>query len=424
MTDVTRMVSADGGAISREIFASQPVYEQEQRQIFGRTWLYVAHESQIPNKGDFVSAYMGETPVIVARGADRAIHVSVNSCPHRGVPVCRADSGNTPRFTCPYHNWTFGTDGSLLAIPQKRLIEHDVDKAALGLKRVPRVETLFGLIFASLDPEIETLDSYLGDMRFYLESFFDRFPGGMEVVGPAHKWRLKANWKLPVENQLGDIGHAPFLHGSTVENSPGSTVEIETFGMTAVPKPGHSSALRLFPEGTDPATLAWGLGESPFPPAITEYLLGVQQTVGERLSPVQERIKGMSLGVYPNFSVLVGSSTIRVTHPRGPGEIEVWSWWITPADAPDEVKLAMRSGYNFLFGPGGILEQEDSMAWSGQFDGSAISALNDVPYYYGLGTGEEGPHEELPGTIGRSYNEHYARQFYLRWQNDMLGEVA
>lgn len=225
--------------------------------------------------------------------------------------------GNTNRFTCPYHNWTFGVAGELLAVPQSRLLDHPVDKASLGLPKVARVETVFGLIFGCLDPEVESLDDYLGDMKFYLESFFDRFPGGLEVIGPPHKWLISANWKLPVENQLGDIGHAPYLHGSSTGAAPEAIKEIEDYGLTVVPSAGHSAALRFLPEGTDPAQIAWSL-DGRTPPHMAEYLLGVQAKVGERLSPEQARIKGMSLGVYPNFSVLVGNSTIRVA-PAVPG---------------------------------------------------------------------------------------------------------
>jgi hypothetical protein len=173
----------------------------------------------------------------------------------------------------------------------------------------------------------------------------------------------------------------------------------------------------------DPASFAWGLDRTS-PPHMKEYLLDVQRTVAERLSPLQARIKGMSLGIYPNLSLLWGNATLRVSHPRGPGKIEYWSWLVLPAQAPDDIKEMLRGNYSVFFGPGGIIEQEDSYAWSQQLLGSRITYLNDQPYYYGLGMGEETTDPELPGIVGRCYNEHYARQFFARWREDMLGQES
>ena len=208
------LVSADAAFVSRKAFVDDAVYQLEKERIFGRAWLYLAHESELKANGDFVTTYMGETPVIVARGPDGRISASVNSCTHRGVAVCYAERGHASRFICPYHNWTYGVDGRLLAIPQQGKIERPVDKAGLGLRQVPRVESYEGLIFGSFNSEVAPLDQYLGNMRFYLDNYFARFAGGVEVISAPHKWRLAANWKLPVENQLGDVGHGPFLHGA------------------------------------------------------------------------------------------------------------------------------------------------------------------------------------------------------------------
>lgn len=414
-----RFLSADCSEVSREVFTSRSLYQLEQRRIFQRSWVYLAHESQLKAPGDFVAAYIGEVPVIVARGTDGTIAASVNSCPHRGLRVCRTDQGNTARFVCPYHTWTFKVTGELVGIPQARGVDHAIDRQKLGLKQVPRVERIFGLIFGCLDPDIEPLADYLGEQKFYMEAFFDRFPGGLEVVGPAHKWQLNCNWKLPVENMLGDIGHAPFLHGSLVSPQSEAAKEIEEYGLTAVARPGHAAALRLMPEDA-PVEDACNADASA-PPELVEYLVEVQRTVAERLSPLQSRIKGMALGVYPNLSLLWGQSTLRVSHPREPGRIEYWSWWLSPIEAPDHIRALLRAKYNFAFGPAGILEQEDSYAWSRQYEGSSIGYLNDRPYYYGMGLNEEGNHPELPGVIGRCYNEHYARSFYQRWREDLYG---
>lgn len=419
--DIRALVSDDACHVSRRVFSDTAVYRLEQERIFVRSWLYLCHDSQLPAAGDFLTTWMGEVPVIVARSDDGRIHASVNRCSHRGLPVCRVDQGNARRFVCPYHNWSYTLEGHLAAIPQERHLGQGPDKSTLGLPPVPRIEQYRGLVFGCLDAEAPSLDSYLGDMRFYLDTFFDRFPGGVEVVGPAHKWRLRCNWKLPVENQLGDVGHAPYLHGGLLAGTP-VVEEIDRYGFNAVPVPGHGAAVRLLPPDSTDEQRLWGLeGLSVLhpDPELRRYLSDVQAQVADRLGPVRARLRGLTYGVYPNLSFLWANATLRVSHPRGPGEVEYWSWWVVPREAPAHIKAILRGNYTFFFGPGGVLEQEDAEAWAEQYKGSRIALPDERPYYYGLGHGEEARHPELPGLVGSSYNEHYARQFYLRWRRDL-----
>lgn len=418
------LVSDDACHVSRRVFTSEAIYAWEKRFIFARSWLYLAHESQIPQVGDFVVAYMCETPVIVARGEDGGVHVSVNSCSHRGLPVCRADRGNAKRFVCPYHNWSYTVEGLLHTIPQQKKLEAPVDKSCLGLKKIPRVARYGGLLFGSFDADIEPLENYLGDMRWYLDCMFDRYSSGVEVVGDPHKWRISANWKLPVENQLGDVGHGPYLHGSLLKGTP-QVDELETYGLNVVPKGGHGLALRLMPDNAAVEARMWGTdGMAHMNKEVHQYLVEKHREAEERLGKIRARIKGLTYGVYPNFSFLWGNNTLRISHPRGPGSIEYWSWWVVEKSAPDFIKRQLRDNYTFFFGPGGVLEQEDGEAWSEQYKGSAIDFMDDVPYYYGLGAGEETAHAEIPGLTGSCFNELYAREFYRRWRNDIARGLA
>lgn len=418
------LVSDDACRINRRVFTSPEIYQWEKQYIFGRSWLYLCHESQIPQAGDFLTTYMCETPVIVARGEDGGVHVSVNSCSHRGLPVCRADRGNTKRFVCPYHSWSYTVEGALHTVPQEKKLSTPVDKSCLGLKQVPRVESYQGLVFGSFNADIESLDTYLGDMRFYLDCMFDRYHSGIEVVGAAHKWRVNANWKLPVENQLGDVGHGPYLHGSLLKGTP-QVDELETHGLNVVPKPGHGLALRLLPPDAPVETRMWGTdGIAAMDKEVNQYLVEKHREVEERLGKVRGRIKALTYGVYPNFSFLWGNNTLRISHPRGPSQVDYWSWWVVEKNAPDHIKYKLRENYTFFFGPGGVLEQEDAEAWSEQYKGSNIDFMDDTPYYYGLGAGEEKSHPEIPGLTGSCFNELYAREFYKKWRSDIEKGLA
>ena len=106
------------GQVHRRIYTDPAVFELEMDRLFGRAWLYLAHESQVAETGDFVTAYIGNRPVIVSRHSDGEIYAFANRCTHRGMKVCRYDQGNTRVFTCPYHAWSFALDGSLQGVPQ------------------------------------------------------------------------------------------------------------------------------------------------------------------------------------------------------------------------------------------------------------------------------------------------------------------
>ena len=124
------LVDLATGQISREIFVNDDIYAQEQERVFARSWLFVGHESQIPNPGDFFVSRMGEESVILCRDRAGAVHVFLNSGRHRGMKVCRYDDGNTTVFTCPYHGWSYATDGALVGVPFFRDAYHSaLDKA-------------------------------------------------------------------------------------------------------------------------------------------------------------------------------------------------------------------------------------------------------------------------------------------------------
>jgi phenylpropionate dioxygenase-like ring-hydroxylating dioxygenase large terminal subunit len=417
---VSELVNDDASLVSRRCWSDQRVYELEKQGIFGRAWLFLGHDSQIPRPGDFIQAYMCETPIILARGEDGGVHASVNSCTHRGLPVCRADSGNTKRFVCPYHNWSYTVEGDLVTIPQESEVCNKPDKSLLGLKRVPRVESWRGMVFGSFREDIEPLDDYLGDMRFYLDAFFERFDNGIEFMGAPHRWVLNANWKLPVENQLGDVNHGAFLHSAIIPREAQDM--IAELGYSAVTTPGHGATFRLMPEDSPLDDKAWGMegmGGIFGGDEVQEYLREIQTKAAERVGDIRARMKGLTYGIYPNLSFLWSNTSFKVSHPRGPGKVEYWSWAVVPADAPDHIKQILRTNYSSFFGPGGMLEQEDSEVWVQQFQGSNIDFADDHPYFYGLGLGEEKPHPDLPGLVSVTANEFYARHFFARWRDDL-----
>ena len=202
----------------REIFVSEEIYQRELEQVFGRAWLFIGHESQVKNPGDYLVSSMGEESVILSRDRSGKIRVFLNSCRHRGMKVCRYDEGNTVEFLCPYHGWSYGTDGALVGVPFAREAYGEAfDRKRWGLVEVARMENYKGTIWATWAPDAPPFLDYIGGYQLYLDLLLngwdgseggrDGRQGATEVIGGIHKWLIPCNWKFPAENFSGDRYH-------------------------------------------------------------------------------------------------------------------------------------------------------------------------------------------------------------------------
>ena len=270
-SSVGALVDTANGTISNAIFSHPDIYEQELEQVFARMWLFVGHESQIPNPGDFVRSRMGEEQVIVTRGRDRRINVLLNSCAHRGNMVCRYDSGNALGFQCSFHGWTYNSEGMLVNLPpgSEDLYAPDLRKEEWGLLKA-RVETFQGTIWANWDESAPSLMEYFGGVETYLTpplADAEGLAGGTEVAGGIMKWRVGLNWKVPMpdnDNTHGWITHRSARGGVA---SFGANVGVSHSYHVWFPE-GHTTDMQ--PPGQEPRSEFGGF--APDAPVVQEYL--------------------------------------------------------------------------------------------------------------------------------------------------------
>ena len=391
------------------VYTDPAIYRREVERIFhGRTWNYVALEAEIPNPGDYIRSNVGPTPVVVARAADGAIHVMENRCAHRAAEFCRELAGNAREFVCPYHQWTYGLDGSLRAVPFRRGVggqggmPADFDMAAHGLRRL-NVTTHRGVVFASYAHDMEPFADYLGpDILREFEATFD---GRRLVVLGHYRHSLPGNWKLYHEN-LKDPYHATLLHtflvsfGLLVAGNK-SQMLADSTGRHGVMASAKSDANKLA------ASVA---GE------MRAYKEGMTLQDARFMDFIEEFDSPWSVTmatIWPNLIVQREMNTlgIRQIVPTGPHEFLMkWTMFGFEGDSEEMTRHRLRQGN--LMGPAGFLGLEDNEAIKFVQDG-----MKNVPN--GEHLVELDPRTPW-GTSDTLISEAAIRGMYRHWR-DVMG---
>jgi benzoate/toluate 1,2-dioxygenase alpha subunit len=208
--------------VAREIFTDPGIFELEMKHIFEGNWIYLAHESQIPNKNDYFTTYMGRQPIFIARDRNGQLNAFVNACSHRGAMLCRFKRGSRVIFTCPFHGWTFTNSGKLLKVknPEGAGYPECFNKdGSHDLTKIARFESYRGFLFGSLNPDVVPLVEHLGEAAKMIDLIVDQSPEGLEVLRGASTYLYDGNWKLQTENGA-DGYHVTSVHWNYRRRSP------------------------------------------------------------------------------------------------------------------------------------------------------------------------------------------------------------
>ena len=420
------LVDLDKGLVSREIFVDGDLYARELERVFARSWLFVGHESQIREPGDFALSRMGEESVILNRDEAGRLHVFLNTCRHRGMRVCRYDLGNAKEFICPYHGWLYGADGALRGVPQLAQAYHsELDRSAWGLIEA-RLETHNQTIWASWDKDAPSLADYLGEARFYLDNFLAPPDGGngrLEVVGGIQKWITPCNWKFGAENFIGDYYHG-VSHESADRLAMSPSGEKGRHTHDAV-KARTVRVNLAYPEHGHGVRSTVAVGDFPYTslypnnPRIDAYFRDAHAKRLERLGD-EARLYGGGGTLFPNMSFSNGRTSIAVWHPHGPEHTEVWRYYLVPEDAPQEVKDELRHYAIRYQGPSGLTEEDDLENWNMAAAASRGTIARRHPYNYQMGLGHEAASGRFDwlargGQVTEGITEQNQRGFLKRW---------
>lgn len=326
--DMVRDTPSDFRVCTR-IYTDPQIFEDEIRNVFEKTWIYVGHESEVASAGDYRTAYIGRQPLIVSRGEDGQVRVLMNSCRHRGNVLCREERGTAKFYRCSYHGWVYRNDGLLATIPERSAYPEGFESEIGGLATAPRVAVYRGLIFASLSPEGESIEEHLGEVRDYVDLWVERSPEGRVRVLRPHRTVFPANWKFQSE-QDADGYHGRYVHQSAFntrerfappEVREDTDLAVHGTGNTRGFAGGHAVLEKPGTRGGLPSALLEEYRER----LVRAY--GVERA--RRISMVRHVL------VFPNLYLM--DDHLRVHYPVSVDRTEAQSFPTFLGDVPDEV---------------------------------------------------------------------------------------
>jgi phenylpropionate dioxygenase-like ring-hydroxylating dioxygenase large terminal subunit len=416
-----------GDRVHRRVFEDPAVFELEMERIFGRAFVYVGHESQVPRPGDFATSTIGHNPVILVRHQDGTINVLHNRCGHRGALVCNVAGGNVRRFRCPYHGWTFETNGDLYAVPARAGYDAGVDLGApeFGMMRVPRVATYRGFIFASLAAAGEPF-ALPALMQRCIDTIIERAPEeAVELAGGVHRYEFRGNWKAQVENIL-DHYHPAFSHESTMD------AEGRQFGR----REGEDQGTQIFDQaggisGWDRAEIvAFPTGhglQGPMPGAdqpksgavFERYRAALlARHPPARVAEILANEWFHNAVFYPNMFIQLRALFVRVVRPIAVDHTEVLVYPIRLKGAPAEMFHRQIRFLNLTHSAGSLIQTDDMEMFRRVQAGLATSGADWV--VLGRGLGAERP--EAGGLRAPGTSELSMRAQYAAWTHYMAAE--
>ncbi|GAA3838869.1 Rieske 2Fe-2S domain-containing protein [Streptomyces phyllanthi] len=405
--------------VAGTLYTDPALFEREMDRIFHTTWVWVAHESEIAKAGDFKMAWVGRRPVIVSRDRRGGINVLLNRCRHRGASVCETPKGNGNGFTCPYHAWSYGLDGSLRGIPYPEGYEDVVEKKDLPLQRL-KVASYAGMVFASFSEDIEPLEDFLGGARLWIDRFMKQGAGYPIKVQGEHRFRFNGNWKIQLENTT-DWYHFPIVHRSWM-----SSVDAETASMLSIMTDesavthalgnGHSVSISV----AEHADLDVDDGTE----KLQDRFSHIVEELSKDMPPEQVRRivrslhgAGFNLNLFPN--VAMSMSFFRVLRPVSVTETEIRHVALGLDGGPEIVNRERLRIHEHFQGPFGFGSPDDAEAWNRVQRGVAGGV--DMPILVNRGLGREKPND-LGQPTSHATDETGMREAYDMWNRMMTDD--
>lgn len=394
--------------VDTRVYTSPAIFEDEMRRIFEQTWVYVGHVNEIERPGDYKTATIGRNPVIVSRAEDGAIHVLFNECRHRGNAVCRDARGSLKQFTCPYHGWAYALSGELVGVTFPKGYPDDFAAKLGGLLRV-KSATYRGLIFASINDDVPSLEEHLADVRKYIDLWADLSPEPEFKIALPHHYGYQGNWKFQAENGI-DGWHARFVHESAFQT-------VAEFGGPPTSARSTVGCTRGFHHGfaiLERPGISQGLS--------AEQIAGYRELLKQRHGP--ERLEQLwyvrHVFLFPN--VFLFDNLIRVIQPISPEMTVVNSYPLLLRGAPDAYnRIRLLEGQGRL-GTTGMINADDLEMFASNQTGMRGEKMRWIVLSHGMGQEERLGGSEVKGEDTAEVPQ---RSIYREWARLMrAGDIS
>lgn len=408
--------------VNRETMTADEVLGREWDAVFGHNWLYIGHESELAQPGEYRRRTVGGRPLFFVRGRDDEVRAFHNTCPHRGAVICRQDEGVTNVFQCFYHAWSFDTQGALVGLPDEEGYGPNFDRAERALKPVARLAQYRGFCFINFDAEAVDLVTYLAGAREYLDLVADQsLAGRMTIVRGVQRYSMRANWKLLVENSLDGYHALPthqtyfnYLDGVNGHAPAGSA----NGGVPGMPAVGARGGVSLgnghaVVDGSAP----WGRPVARWAPTLgadareeteqirADLIARYGEEWGRRIAETDR-----NLLIYPNLIINdIMAITVRTFTPVRPDYMEVTAWELAPAEeSGPRLARRLRNFLEFL-GPGGFATPDD------------VEALESCQLGFSAGGVQWNDLSRGINRRARGNDELQMRAFWRQWNAQMTG---
>ena len=377
--------------VHRSVYTDPQIFEIEMEKIFGRTWVFVGHESLVPNFGDYYCTTLGRQPIVLSRDEAGKLHVLYNRCGHRGAKVLSKERGNQRIFTCMYHGWGFRPDGKLAGVPMRGDFPEGVlDDPVFGMAPLPRFESYRGFVFACLDPNVMPLKDYLGEAIRGIDEMVDRAPDGeVQFWAGCHRYIYKGNWKLQMDN-MADTYHPAACHGSTVGPdgrqfqrragaeggaapffAPNGEAIVSQLGVRGFPN-GHSSEQSLFDKEQRGGV-------------IEEYRALMVGRFGEERTAEIMKNRRHSLTLFPTTDILIAQTSVRIVKPLAVDLTEVEIWPVRLKGAPEVISTDLVKFVNITHSASSFIQTDDLEAFERCQEGLKTQGADWVLIARGVG---------------------------------------
>jgi phenylpropionate dioxygenase-like ring-hydroxylating dioxygenase large terminal subunit len=398
--------------IHSRLYTDAEVFAAEMQRIYAESWVFVAHGSEIPKRGDFIRRTIGTEPVIVVRTA-AGVNVLANRCSHRGNMLCQPERGRKRNFACQYHGWVFDGDGALVDIPYPA--GSPVDRSKLGLRRAT-VDTYRGFIFATFAENPIPLLDHLGHARQALDRASDLSPEGEIEIGRTWvKHLFQANWKMLSENEA-DGYHVNFVHdsfakGIKLQGKYDNVLTSDEDRFAAVVRALGNGHTELDYAATYRDPLTW-LGVKP--ERYPAYSEAMTQRYGADQAREIMRAGPPHTFIFPNL--FLAETCLVMIQPLAVGQTVNWHAPMLLKGAPKEVNLRILRQGEVAMGPSSFLTADDAIIAERQW-----RALSGSPGWLDLTRGLEREAPRQDGVIVSHYTDETPNRGFWQHYRGVMG---